>query len=201
MLESDRIVLDRLKSAINYTGPLYYMPAKTIVYKTNNKYKFPIGYTTQGKAQCSLQISGIGQYYQDLLKWYNITPAKSLTLLPPNITDINQIKAYIIGYFDGDGSLMWDKTKQSPRIEIIGTSMLLIWMKSILDQLIGDSFNLGADKRCSSTSTKYLRKQGSSIYKFVEIFSNINVPRLVRKWNIDLVKKNSRNITDQSTVS
>src|SRR5690606_13503507 len=44
-------------------------------------------------------------WFDDLYKFWNILPNKTLYLNPPNITDLNLCLSYIIGLIDGDGSI------------------------------------------------------------------------------------------------
>lgn len=72
------------------------------------------------------------KYY--LNKYYNIVPHKSLILLPPKIKNKEYIRAFIRGYFDGDGCL----TLGGPdyRFILIGTLEVLAWIKERLKQYL-----------------------------------------------------------------
>ena len=62
---------------------------------------------------------------KDLMKNFNITPRKSLTLKPPKGLTKRQALAYIVGYIDGDGCISQQHNK--PKLSIIGTQELLKW--------------------------------------------------------------------------
>lgn len=189
LTESDKGVLDRLKLALEYSGSMRYIPGKLYMYKEDNRSGFAAGYTTRMKPQYYLEISGAKQYLLDLNKWYNITPNKTFTLQPPNITDINLIKAYIIGYFDGDGSLFIRNNKYcSPGIKIVGTRLFITWVKSVLEDLTNESFTLSSanSKARDNLNICALHKGGSGVYKFLDCLSDVNVPRLDRKWNLSI---------------
>ena len=87
---SDGEILERLKSALKYTGRIYDLNINS------------------GENQKRLMIFGAKQYLEDLEKHFNIKRAKSLTLMPPNIENINLIKSYLCGYLEGDGCITYD---------------------------------------------------------------------------------------------
>ena len=60
-----------------------------------------------------------------------ITPKKSLTLKPPKIKEEFYLP-YILGYFDGDGSLFQNSNNEFG-INIVGTKETLEWINSILN--------------------------------------------------------------------
>lgn len=60
-----------------------------------------------------------------------VTPKKSLTLLPPNIQE-KFFLPFILGYFDGDGSIFQDSHKNFG-INIVGTKEVLGWINNILN--------------------------------------------------------------------
>ena len=67
---------------------------------------------------------------QALYRNFSITPRKSLTLQPPSIQDPDLVKAFILGYIDGDGSIgIWGKTR-SPTLKVLGTRELLDWVST-----------------------------------------------------------------------
>ena len=79
------------------------------------------------------------QMCEDLEKYWNITEKKSLTLLPPNISD-DMIPHYIRGVFDGDGSVsnrskaIKNKTSTPASYADISTASKVFaeWLKSII---------------------------------------------------------------------
>lgn len=72
---------------------------------------------------------------QDLNK-LGITPRKSLTLSPPQIEE-QYFLPFILGYFDGDGSLFKTSQYNNYGINIEGTKEILNWINDILN--ISDS--------------------------------------------------------------
>lgn len=65
---------------------------------------------------------------ESLLRHFNITPAKSLTLVPPSLSG-DKALSFIKGYIDGDGCLHINK-KGKLEISILGTEAMLIWIRS-----------------------------------------------------------------------
>lgn len=60
-----------------------------------------------------------------------VTPRKSLTLQPPNINKEFYLP-FILGYFDGDGSIFQSSNKEF-YINIVGTKEILEWINNILN--------------------------------------------------------------------
>jgi hypothetical protein len=65
--------------------------------------------------------------YEDLQRNFNITPQKSLTLMPPPLKDEQLIRAFIRGYFDGDGCF-------STSLSFAGTVEMLSWIRLCLSE-------------------------------------------------------------------
>lgn len=120
----------------------------------------------------------------DLARYYNITSAKSLTLQPPNITDIEMIKAFIIGYIDGDGWIGLDCRNARkycyPRIMILGTESVLNWMRSIFINNLG-AMNIKISALKQNKAFR-LNISGKNVYTIVSWLNMVHVPRLQRKW-------------------
>ncbi len=62
----------------------------------------------------------------------NVTPRKSLTLQPPNISNLYYL-SFIAGYFDGDGSISCSQDKKTYYISFLGTKEILEWIKENLN--------------------------------------------------------------------
>jgi hypothetical protein len=187
LTETDRDVLDRLKLTLNYEGPLRHYKASDYVYKKDNKSGFPVGYIMHGNQAVALDITSALQYHKDLLLHYNIIPNKTFILQPPNITNMQMIKAYIAGYYDGDGSLSWHRKNNSPQWHILGNVNMLQWIKYILESLTGEHFTL-MNKANKYSNISGIYKGGAGVYKTLELFSDLHLPRLERKWDVDLVR-------------
>ena len=73
-----------------------------------------------------IQITGIkDSWKKDLLNIYNITPAKSLTLQPPNLTEKEHIFAYIKGLICGDGHIGIHNGYF--QIHLVGSEFIIKW--------------------------------------------------------------------------
>jgi hypothetical protein len=90
----DKEIIENFKTHTQYTGPL----SSYVIAKTGYRY-------------VAININGMDKWIKNLSKFWNIIPNKSLVLQPPNLHKKSHICAYIIGYFDGDGSAFF--TKQS----------------------------------------------------------------------------------------
>ncbi len=166
--QRDAKILDYVKEQVKYTGPVLVAKSKNTVFnKTQQKF-----YTAK-ELQCILNIGDAGRWVDNLNKIWNITPAKSLTLLPPNITEKEHIIAYIQGYVSGDGTItLFKKTSSlglSCIINAIGTYEVLSWMKENIERLSGFKTNVNVTKT----------NKTSNIYTFC--FSEANSCYLIRE--------------------
>jgi hypothetical protein len=175
LTEKDKMLLTWFRVNIAYAGPLLYTPSRTYTYKD--------GRVSNKNPTWQLRINSVDQYFSDLYKWYKLTPRKSLTLEPPNITEIDHIKAFIVGYFDGDGSLMWRDDRNYYSISIVGTEMFLQWMQEFLEFYTKDQYRLR-----NVDNYWILEKDGTGACRFIEFLSSLSLPRLDRKWNMQAVK-------------
>jgi hypothetical protein len=67
----------------------------------------------------------------DLCGNFNIVPAKSKVLRPPDAIPQELVRHYIRGYVDGDGTIGWHKENQAPRLGIVsGSKGILEWIAS-----------------------------------------------------------------------
>ncbi len=182
----DESILKALSDSLEYSGPIHYIPKRQSTIKYG-KYTGKIRY---GKDSVRLRLCSARQYAHDLHKWYNITPAKSLTLLPPDITDPDLIRAYIFGYFQGDGSLSWDKFNKHWRISFSGKSAVLPWIKEHFTTVLGLR---GSIRPVELTYT--------STAKILDYFSPLfHLPHLTRKTNFDEYWKHRENMAKLKTL-
>lgn len=127
-----------------------------------------------------------------MYKNFNITPRKSLTLLPPNLSDTNLIDAFICGYIDGDGSIFLYKNnvrniQDSLSISIVGTYEIVLWIKERFSQILGKEFG-SIQKNHNSEKNTYVYRIGQSkgVREIFKHFYNLNVPKLKRKWTDEI---------------
>lgn len=122
------------------------------------------------------------QWKEDLNKHFNVTPAKSLTLQPPNLTKISHIKAFIAGYLDGDGHVGYKGSGnwQYLRVEIVGTKAVLEWMNV---HLPGPG-NIRAKENIYTLD--YSNMKAFAVHNYLW---NPQLPILNRKWDDKLYKR------------
>lgn len=129
----------------------------------------------------------------DLNTNFNITPKKSLTLLPPNITDERLIDAFICGYIDGDGSISLYKNhirniQDSLSISMLGTYEMLTWIKNRFTSILGKECGCISKKDKDNDKNTYSYTVGTSknVREIFKHFYNIDVPKLERKWKPEI---------------
>lgn len=126
----------------------------------------------------------------DLKINFNITPKKSLTLVPPNLEDDSLIDAFIVGYIDGDGSIgVYDtNTQKYLTISLLGTLEMCDWIKcrfsKLYKQNIGTIFHIKEHSE-NTYSCKISDKSAREIFKH---YYAIDVPKLNRKWKLEYLE-------------
>ena len=172
--KDDEILLSEFIKAIQFTGNI-----------SNRKIKTSVNGYNYNTEVSNLKISSY-RNIAVLEKIYNITPRKSLTLQPPDITDEEMVKAYIIGYIDGDGYIGFSKTKkpyyyERLHLEISGTKDLLEWIKLYFDKWIP---NLGKETSVRQYNKIYKYSiYNSRAYEIGNLLYQCPVFKLERKWN------------------
>ena len=129
---------------------------------------------------------------EDLLNIFNITPKKSLTLMPPNIFNIDNIKSFITGYIDGDGCIGYYFKKNANRMvlsfTIVGTFEIVSWINSIFEENINLNFDKSISKRKEHKHNTYILSvtdaKAIAVWKFLY---NKDLPRFERKWNNEII--------------
>lgn len=131
-----------------------------------------------------LTFSNAKKWIEDLEKNWNITENKSLTLPPPNLTDMELSLAYLIGIINGDGTIGLQKTpnRSYPYIRLLGTQALLNWAKNLFEKTIKEPIaGLVSPER--STSRVYeFQVNGLQAVKLFLKLNKIDCLRLARKW-------------------
>ena len=128
----------------------------------------------------------------DLYKNFNITPRKSLTLLPPNLSDTNLIDAFICGYIDGDGCICMCKNnvrniQDSLVISTVGTQEIVSWIKERFSQILGKEFgSINKYHNSKKNTYSYSTGQSKGAREIFKHFYNLNVPKLKRKWTDEI---------------
>lgn len=159
--KKDAIHLEQFRCDINSTG---------LVKITEYKWKV-----------AKLRIGCASQLFLDLGQNFNITPRKTHTLLPPSLVDFNHKLAYIIGYIDGDGSIMKTKCGRNyDWISIVGTRNLLLWISSVFNEL--EPSKSGKTNVYKGKSMWMYSLQGPRATKILDRLRQIPTPKLERKW-------------------
>ncbi len=168
-------LIEKFKKDTNHTGKItlenacdFYSKKEDKIYHRDNS--------------CSISFNAAYKWSNDLNKYWNITPAKSLTLKPPNITDINLCFAYIIGLIDGDGSIYTHSNCKNPYLCLYGTKEMLCWTKEKLDIVLNYKTNVKVI-RPKNRTIYHLRYNVVDANNIINKAKEINTPyKLERKW-------------------
>lgn len=159
--ERDIESLENLKNCLQFTGEI-------------KKYKY-----TRDKPGNYVRLEVVDPLLVSFLETYwSITPRKTKTLQPPQILREELIRAFIIGYIDGDGSISNNGTKQV--IQICGTLELLTWIKNQLIKYCGCEFKNNIYK---SRNIYTFTLSGTNVWKFYEWCKTYKEYRMKRKWD------------------
>src|SRR3990167_2588137 len=107
------------------------------------------------------------------------------SLKPPNLKNEELIKAFIIGYIDGDGSIVYpSKCKERKTIiSIRGTEEVLKWIKNYFDKWatpMNSWANLSGVRWDGKTFIYRINRKRAE--KVINILIDLDVPKLKRKW-------------------
>lgn len=124
------------------------------------------------------------QIVNDLKHHFNITPAKSYTLQPPNLIELELIDSYIIGLIDGDGSIGFQHVKNKRDrfyISLVGTPEVLSFVKQRFEQILEHiTSNLHFDKKFKGNTCTFRISDEAARTIFLHYY-NINVQKMERK--------------------
>ena len=114
---------------------------------------------------------------EDLYSNWNITPRKTNTLLPPNLSDEKLIKTFLIGVIDGDGCIYLGDYLE---LSIVGNSkQFLLWCKKSLS-------DIGNIIECPTLINHHggfrVKYSNNKAKKIISSLLEVDVPRLKRKW-------------------
>ncbi len=158
--------LERLKRDVNFTGDL----------------KFYDGYPI-------LSVCGCSKWYEDLARVWSITPAKTFTLEPPHLTDDELIKAYIVGFIDGDGWISYKPGNRRIRVGIVNASdRILEWLTLHIDRLFPHTEKVGKNPPRPLSiyyykgNYKMIHLDGLRGIRIMNALKDLPVPKLARKW-------------------
>lgn len=127
------------------------------------------------KNMCYLDFTN-ATIYNNLIKNFNITPRKSLTLKPPKGLNKKQSLAFIKGYIDGDGCISYRKDTQL-RLSVVGTKQILKWVCKHLN--IDNKIQI-----CYNKKTYEVKVTGNKKARnILKTLKKLKTPSLARKWN------------------
>jgi hypothetical protein len=175
--QQDKVILERFKQFFDYTGNI--VDAERIDKRTNTVRK-----------NSTLVVNGVHQWYTDLAKHFNITPAKTKTLQAPNLSSMDHKIAFIAGYIDGDGCIMWSGGKFY--LDILGTESVITFIKEVFDTIVpipengigrGSMLDLSKYNNRYSFSLNKYRISGKRAIAICQYIKQYDLPFLERKWS------------------
>jgi hypothetical protein len=127
-------------------------------------------------------------WIEDLGKKFNVHQCKSLTHNPPDITSWSkeQIKAFIIGYADGDGTICYCGQDKYLKFSFIGTLEFLSWVKNFIVQEYQITLKDTAiqhKKNCLDKNVYELNIYCSKALKVLTDLKQLPIYKLERKWS------------------
>jgi hypothetical protein len=173
--------LEKFRKCVKYDSPvkIQRVPVVTMIDKK---------FVTLGEMRnvgflslCSQEI------VRDLDEIYNITPKKSLTLVPPRLECIRHRLSFIVGLIDGDGCIYIKKPLNLLCIQCGGTLSMMEWVKSTISSIVSS----GRSHISQSGPIYTYTISGKRAVEFSNIVSSFCIPKLERKWSIaeEYVKK------------
>lgn len=187
--QKDSEILYQFAKNTNYTGII---KNRTYNRKPNTGFKQDKYYSS------TLQISNACNWCKKLSIYWNITSSKSLTLQPPNLTELEHKLAYIIGYIDGDGHigiyLQKHHKQKHLELKIVGTKDILIWISDVL-YTIENKQEYQKSKLVKNNNIYVLKYSRRRAYNLLKQLEKIQTPyRLSRKWDKIKEYENINNI-------
>ena len=164
--KQDRSLVDGLKHFIKFDGPIKLVPRSRPQYSDSMRLRVTVSDRTSSH----------------LKKYYSIVPNKTDILKPPSLFNDNYIKAFIIGYVDGDGSIF--KTARGTIVfSMLGTYPLLKWIKSFIDENFPCEYPSNITKKYKYTGE--YRIEGKRAEVIIDALNKMKLPKLNRKWSIN----------------
>lgn len=155
--------LEKFKKFVNTNAEI-----KTFTQNTGYSNNTPMCKIVLNSKKMSQDLSNLG-----------IVPRKSLILQPPKINPQFYL-SFILGYFDGDGSIYKIQTQNQYGISIVGTKEILEWINSILN------ISSHLEKRNQNNKNNYYLRCGGVQKPYVimkQLYDNVDI-HLDRKYRI-----------------
>ncbi len=137
------------------------------------------------REMCVFSVS-CEKWCSNLAKNWNITPAKTYTLMPPNLTDNKLKMAFISGQICGDGWVFKSKGKDGITdygLGIMGTTEQMQWILDTFQGLLSNSEPKKLMENGSPNNREF-NMVGANFYWLSKLFLSLDIPRLDRKWDI-----------------
>lgn len=167
----DKIHLEKLKNDISSTYPIV---------EYNVKLKSGKIYRT-----CYFLLNS-RHLVNSLENNFNIVSKKSLILKPPTqIKSLEHKLAFIMGCYDGDGTITFAKRDNTFLTTICGGSKeFLLWIKEEFSKLLPDKieYKLREEKKNRKNIKYVFQPQGRNILSLFSYLRKFKVPMLERKW-------------------
>lgn len=117
--------------------------------------------------------------YNDLKNIFNIAEKKSLTHIPPNLSE-ELFFSYLAGYIDGDGCVSLSK-KNRLSLQLCGSKMFLEYVKEKFDILTPGLYHRNATVQKTKSEIYKYAIEGGRAYDIISLLQSYNIPRLQRK--------------------
>jgi hypothetical protein len=177
----DRDYLEDIKKFMGVPGELYLV-------KRGEGYI--LGRKINIKDQVMLNVFSVKTAVRHLEENYNITPNKTLTLMPPNITDLRAKISYTVGYIDGDGSIYTSsgvvkgKRYYYNKLSIYGQLPIIQWMQNEVFGVLNPQTKNIKIKKNSDSGLYSITFSESSLTSYLHEVDKLNLPKMERKWSI-----------------
>lgn len=114
---------------------------------------------------------------------FNITERKTFTLKPPKNLKGDNLLAFLVGFIDGDGCIIFGK-RQLPIISAVGASEEFItWIASKIENILELAKPIKVLTRVTISKNFTFSFCGYKASKFASLVLSTKLPFLERKWN------------------
>lgn len=117
LAEKDKYILDKLNIIIGSNRPLYYRPEHI---------------ADDYLCQPSYELNISSKHMKEQVIKLGLVPAKTFIITFPEWLDSNLYSSFILGAFDGDGSIAYDKNTDVYGFALAGTEQFLLKIQEIL---------------------------------------------------------------------
>lgn len=179
--EGDKNYLEGIRNFLKVKNELYFVKRGESIIQ---------GRKVNVQNQYALNIYSVKTAVKHLEENFNIVPKKTLTLQPPNTTDLRAKIAYTVGYIDGDGSIYTSsgvvkgKRYYYNKLSIYGQKPILEWMqKEVFGVLNPQTKNIKI-RQNKKTGLHSLTLSESSLTTYLNEVDKLGLPKMERKWSI-----------------